>query len=99
MKKIAVVLLILAVAVGAFAQTATKYFVAHQGGYIGEATVTIDSNGKVKSASLVEWQGPGGWAEYNGPDGKSWGDGAVVRVPDPLANTAATDPEIKGYMF
>lgn len=99
MKKIAVSLLILAVAAGAFAQTATKYFVAHQGGYVGEATVTIDSTGKVKSASLSEWQGPGGWAEYNSPDGKSWVDGAVVRVPDPLANTAATDPEIKGYMF
>jgi hypothetical protein len=99
MKKIAVALLILAVAAGAFAQTATKYFVAHQGGYIGEATVTIDSTGKVKSASLSEWQGPGGWAEYNSADGKSWVDGAVVRVSDPLANTANADPAIKGYMF
>jgi len=34
---------LLALAGTAFAQTtATKFFVAHQGGYIGEATVTID---------------------------------------------------------
>ena len=81
------------------AQTATKYFVAHQGGYIGEATVTIDKAGKVTAASIAEWQGPGGWAEFNSPDGKSTMDGYVVRVPDPLANTANADPEIKGYMF
>ncbi|MBN1519751.1 MAG: hypothetical protein JW923_06645 [Spirochaetales bacterium] len=79
--------------------TATKYFVAHQGGYIGEATVSVDAKGNVTAASLAEWQGPGGWVEYNGPDGHSLVDGAVVRVPDPLANTGNADPAIKGYMF
>ncbi|NLJ46519.1 MAG: hypothetical protein GX430_08155 [Treponema sp.] len=100
MKRIAIVsIAILLCAWTAFGQTATKYFVAHQGGYIGEATVTVDKKGKVLSASLNEWQGPGGWAEYNSPDGKSLMDGAVVRVPDPLANTSNPDPMIKGYMF
>jgi hypothetical protein len=102
MKKTALVALALvALAAAAFAQnvTATKYYVAHQGGYIGEATVTIDASQKVVSASWAEWQGPGGWAEYNSADGKSWVDGAVVRVPDPLANTANANPQIKGYMF
>ncbi|MBU0937002.1 MAG: hypothetical protein KKI09_14890 [Spirochaetes bacterium] len=79
--------------------TATKYFVAHQGGYIGEATVTVDKDQNVVQASFAEWQGPGGWAEYNSEDGKSVVDGAVVRVPDPLANTGNSDPAIKGYMF
>ncbi|TXT44613.1 MAG: hypothetical protein FD137_1546 [Spirochaetes bacterium] len=83
----------------AFAQTATKYFVAHQGGYIGAAVVTVGKSGEVVSASLEEWQGPGGWAEYNSTDGKALADGAVVRVPDPFANVANKDPEIKGYMF
>ena len=84
-----------------FAQNtaATKYYVAHQGGYIGEATVTIDRAQKVVSASFAEWQGPGGWAEYNSPDKKSLVDGAVVRVPDPLANTTNPNPQIRGYMF
>jgi len=84
-----------------FAQnvTATRYYVAHQGGYIGEATVTIDQNQKVVSASFAEWQGPSGWAEYNSPDGKSLVDGAVVRVPDPLANPGHPNPQIRGYMF
>jgi hypothetical protein len=82
-----------------FAQTATKYFVAHQGGYVGAATVTVDHSGKVVSADLEEWQGPGGWAENNSPDGKSIVYGAVVRVPDPFANLGSKDPEIKGYMF
>ena len=100
MKRIAIITLaLLLCASAAFGQTATKYFVAHQGGYIGEATVTVDKKGKVLSASMIEWQGPGGWAEYNAPDGKSWVDGAVVRVPDPLANTTNADPAIKGYMF
>lgn len=100
MKRIAIITLALLLCAGAaFGQTATKYFVAHQGGYIGEATVTIDRKGRVLEASLAEWQGPGGWAEYNAPDGKSWVDGAVVRVPDPLANTGSADPAIKGYMF
>ncbi|HAP55721.1 MAG TPA: hypothetical protein DCQ16_07500, partial [Spirochaetaceae bacterium] len=76
-----------------FAQTATKYFVAHQGGYVGAATVTVDHSGKVVSADLEEWQGPGGWAENNSPDGKSIVDGAVVRVPDPFANLGSKDPE------
>lgn len=84
----------------AFAQTtATKYFVAHQGGYVGEATVSIDKAGKVTAASIAEWQGPGGWAENNSSDGKSIVDGAVVRVPDPFANLANPNPQIKGYMF
>jgi hypothetical protein len=82
-----------------FAQTATKYFVAHQGGYVGAATVTVDHSGKVVSADLEEWQGPGGWAANNSPDGKSIVDGAVVRVPDPFANLGSKDPEVKGYMF
>jgi len=85
-------------ATAAFGQTATKYYVAHQGGYIGEATVTIKGT-KVASAAYAEWQGPGGWAENNSPDGKSIVDGAVVRVPDPLANAAHADPAVKGYMF
>jgi hypothetical protein len=83
----------------AFAQSATKYFVAHQGGYVGVATVTVAKSGDVVSASLEEWQGPGGWAEYNSADGKSIVDGAVVRAPDPFANLTSTDPEIKGYIF
>lgn len=87
------------VATAAFAQTATKYFVAHQGGYVGAATVTVNKSGAVVSASLEEWQGPGGWVEYNSPDGKALADGAVVRVPDPFANLNNADPEIKGYMF
>jgi len=83
----------------AFAQTATKYFVAHQGGYVGAATVMVGKSGEVLSASLEEWQGPGGWAENNSADGKSIVDGAVVRAPDPFANLTSSDPEIKGYMF
>lgn len=99
MKRIAIVTIaLLLCAWTAFGQTATKYFVAHQGGYIGEATVTVDKKGKVVSASLAEWQGPGGWVEFNGPD-HTMVDGAVVRVPDPLANTTHPDPMIKGYMF
>ncbi|MDD2604179.1 MAG: hypothetical protein PHF66_05155, partial [Desulfobacteraceae bacterium] len=82
-----------------FAQTATKYFVAHQGGYVGAATVTVDHSGKVVSAELEEWQGPGGWVEYNSPDGKSLVEGAVVRVPDPFANLSNPNPQIRGYMF
>lgn len=78
---------------------ATKYYVAHQGGYIGEAIVKIDAEGKVIDAHFHEWQGPGGWAAYNSPDGKGLVDGAVIRTPDPLANTASADPEVKGYMF
>jgi hypothetical protein len=100
MKKLAVLISLIAVAGVAFAQTtATKYFVAHQGGYIGEATVTIDAAGKITAASIAEWQGPGGWAENNSADGKSIVDGAVVRVPDPFANLTNADPAIKGYMF
>ncbi len=100
MKRIAVITIVLLLcAWTAFGQTATKFFVAHQGGYIGEATVTVDKKGKVLSASLTEWQGPGGWAEFNTPDHKGFADGAVVRVPDPLANATHPDPAIKGYMF
>lgn len=110
MKKIALVLLAVLMCVGsAFAMgakepapqtvTATKYFVAHQGGYIGEATVTVNEKGVVQAASIAEWQGPSGWAENNSADGKSIVDGAVVRVPDPLANATSADPMIKGYMF
>lgn len=104
MKKTALVtaaLLFCAAVVFAQNVTATRYYVAHQGGYIGEATVTIDQNQKVVSASFAEWQGPGGWAEYNSPDGKSLVDGAVVRVPDPLANPGHPNPnpQIRGYMF
>lgn len=99
MKKIAVLAVLLALAGLAFAQTATKLFVAHQGGYVGEATVTIDKKGKVTAASIAEWQGPGGWAENNSADGKSIVDGAIVRVPDPFANLGNNDPEIKGYTF
>jgi hypothetical protein len=84
----------------AFAQaSATKYFVAHQGGYVGEATVSVDKANKITAASIAEWQGPGGWAANNSADGKSIVDGAVVRVPDPFANTGNADPAIKGYMF
>jgi len=79
--------------------TATKYHIAHQGGYIGEATVTVNAKQEVVSASYSEWQGPSGWAENNSEDGKSLVDGAVVRVPDPTANTGSSDPQIKGYMF
>lgn len=104
MKKIALIALtVLLIAGTAFAggkkeaapvyepTTATKYFVAHQGGYVGEAKVSIDAMGKVTSATLVEWQGPGGYAEAKA--------GAVVRVPDPFANASNADPAIKGYMF
>jgi len=99
MKRIAIITIaLLLCAWTAFGQTATKYFVAHQGGYIGEATVTVDKKGNVVSASLNEWQGPGGWVDYNGPE-HTLVDGAVVRVPDPLANTSNPDPMIKGYMF
>jgi hypothetical protein len=99
-RKIISLFIILALLGGfAFAQTATKYFVAHQGGFIGEATVSVDKAGKVSAVSLAEWQGPDGWAAFNSPDGKKLADGAVVRVPDPLANTTNADPQIKGYMF
>lgn len=99
MKKTLFIAALLVLASFAWGQTATKYFVAHQGGYIGEATVTVDKAGKVTAAAIAEWQGPGGFAEFNAPDGKSTADGYVIRVSDPLANTASTDPEIKGYMF
>lgn len=79
--------------------TAVMYFVAHQGGYVGEAIVTVNPDGSVKAAEVHEWQGPSGWAENNSADGKSIVDGAIVRVPDPLANPTHADPEIKGYMF
>lgn len=99
-KKIAAFLAVFAlVGSAAFAQTATKYFVAHQGGYVGAATVSVGKSGVVAAASLEEWQGPGGWAENNSADGKAIVDGAVVRTPDPFANLTSTDPEIKGYMF
>lgn len=99
MKRMAVLALLAACAGTAFAQTATKYYVAHQGGYVGEATVTVDRSGKVIDASYAEWQGPGGWAEFNSTDGKSLADGAVVRVPDPMGNASSTDPMIKGHTF
>jgi hypothetical protein len=99
MKKLIVVTAMAALMGVAFAQTATKYFVAHQGGYVGEATVTVDKKAAVTAASIIEWQGPGGWAENNSPDGKSLLNGATVRVPDPFANLGSTDPQIKGYMF
>lgn len=72
--------------------TATKYYVAHQGAYIGEARVTVNSDYEVVDAHFSEYHGPDGWVD-NG------GDGAVVRVPDPLANTGHSDPAIRGYMF
>lgn len=72
--------------------TATKYYVAHQGSYIGEATVTIDANNNVVAATFAEYHGPDGWVV-------DAGDGAVVRVPDPLANVNHPDPAIRGYMF
>jgi len=99
MKKLFFIASFVALAAFAFGQTATKYFVAHQGGYIGEATVTVDKDGKVVEAAIAEWQGPGGFAEFNAPDGKSTADGYVIRVADPLANVTSADPEIKGYMF
>ena len=99
MKKTLLVLALVALASVAFGQTATKYFVAHQGGYIGEATVTVDAAGKVTAAAIAEWQGPGGFAAFNSADGKSTADGYVIRVSDPLSNTTSTDPQIKGYMF
>ncbi|MDP3179562.1 MAG: hypothetical protein Q8M76_16750 [Spirochaetaceae bacterium] len=99
MKKIAVLAALFVLAGAAFAQTGVKYFVAHQGGYIGEATVVISPTGNITSASIAEWQGPGSWAENNSADGKSIVDGAVVRAPDPFANATNADPEIKGYMF
>jgi hypothetical protein len=104
MRKIAFValvalLLVSVVSVSAQNVTATKFYVAHQGGYIGEATVTIDANNRVVDAKFAEWQGPGGWAAYNSPDGKSVVDGAIVRVPDPLANATHANPQIKGFMF
>ncbi|MDX9828252.1 MAG: hypothetical protein RBT73_10970 [Spirochaetia bacterium] len=99
-RKLIAFLVVFAVIGGlAAAQTATKYFVAHQGGYVGAATVTVDHSGKVIAAELEEWQGPGGWAEYNTPDGKALADGAVVRVPDPFANLSNPNPQIRGYMF
>ncbi len=72
--------------------TATKYYVAHQGAYIGEATVTINGNNEVVAATFAEYHGPDGWVVNPG-------DGAIVRVPDPLANTGHSDPAIRGYMF
>ena len=84
---------------GAGTSSANKYFVAHQGGFIGEATVSVNGKNEVVSAELNEWQGPSGWAEYNNESGNKLADGAVVRVPDPLANKRNSDPQIKGYMF
>jgi hypothetical protein len=98
-KKIALLTALLVLAGAAFAQTATKYFIAHQGGYIGEAVVSVSPSGNIQTASIAEWQGPVGWAENNSADGKSIVDGAVVRAPDPLANASNADPAIKGYMF
>jgi len=79
--------------------TATKYFVAHEGGSVGEATVTVNDKNEVVSAELNDWHGPSGWAAYNDESGKKLADGAVVRVPDPLANQKSSDPQTKGYMF
>lgn len=84
---------------GAGTSTATKYFVAHEGGSVGEATVTVNDKNEVVSAELNDWHGPSGWAAYNDESGKKLADGAVVRVPDPLANQKSSDPQIKGYMF
>jgi len=46
------------------AGTGVVYFVAHGGGYVGEARVTTNSAGKVTDAVLNEWQGPSGWATF-----------------------------------
>ena len=99
-RKLIVLLAVFAlVGSAAFAQTATKYFVAHQGGFVAAATVTVGKSGEVVSAAYEEWQGPGGWAENNSADGKSIVDGAAVRVPDPFGNVTNADLEIKGYTF
>jgi hypothetical protein len=79
--------------------TASSYYVAHQGGYVGEATVSVDAKQNITAADWHEFQGPGGWAQYNSADGKSLVDGAIVRVPDPTANETSKDPQIKGYQF
>ena len=99
-RKLIVLLAVFALAGStAFAQTATKYFVAHQGGYVAAATVTVGKSGEVIAAAIEEWQGPGGWAENNSPKGDAIVDGAVVRVADPFANLGSKDPEVKGYTF
>ncbi len=98
-KIIAALVVVGLAATAAYSQTATKYFVSHQGGYVGAATVTVGKAGEVVSASMEEWVGPGYWAEFNSPDGKSIVDGAVVRVPDPFGNTGSSDPQVKGYTF
>ena len=99
-RKLIVLLAVFALAGStAFAQTATKYFVAHQGGYVAAATVTVGKSGEVVSAAYEEYQGPGGWAENNSPKGDAIVDGAAVRVPDPFGNLASADPAVKGYTF
>lgn len=81
-----------------YAGTATKYFSAHGGGYVGEAVVTTNSDGNVTSAALNEWQGPSAWAAYNSGQTAFVG-GEMIRFKMAGQNATSTDPAVKDYAF
>ena len=81
-----------------YSGTATKYFDAHNGGYVGEAIVTTNADGVVTSAVMNEWQGPSGWAAYTGVN-TSFVGGEAIRMKMVGKNSAATNLEIKDFTF
>lgn len=104
-KRILTVLLVavMAVSVVAFAActpsyeeaTGVSYFVAHQGGYVGEAIVKIDGAGKVISAELNEYLGPTDWAKGSN---SAPADGTIIRFPYVNNNPSSTSG-IKDYIL
>ena len=87
-------------AAAAASVTATKYFVAHQGGYIGEATVTIDSNQKVDSRQPRRVAGPGRLGRVQLRRREVAGRRRRrARSGSPRQHHATRTPQVKGYMF
>lgn len=81
-----------------FSGTATRYFVAHMGGYLGEAVVTTDDNGNVTAATMNEWHGPSGWAAY--PTGTTaFAGGEMVRFKMAGKNTTTVVTNGSGYAY
>jgi len=81
-----------------YAGTATKLFVAHGGGYIGEATVTTNANGVVTDAVMNEYHGPSGWADYK-TGLTAYEGGEMIRMKMASKNTTNASAEIAGYTF